>query len=213
MTELRGPVKGERSPLYVVLDLFSCYVVARMLACNESATLAQRLIRTACHRHGIVADQLTTHSDRGSIQTANDLHELYQDLGIVRSLSRPRVSSNDAFSESQFKTTNCSPTSPERFDHVAHAEAWVATFFHHYNEEHRHSGLAFLTPATVHHGASRCIMALRRPYSRNGRPPWTASIQQHPGRSVDGPPRIPLLPDVVWINRAEDRTAIVRIPE
>jgi putative transposase len=205
VTELHGPVKGERYPLYVVLDLFSRYVVAWMLARRESATLAQRLIRTACERHGIVAGQLTSHSDRGSIQTAKDLHALYEDLGVVRSLSRPRVSNDNPFSESPFKTTKYSPTYPERFDDFAHAEAWCATFFQYYNEAHRHSGLAFLTPATVHHGDPAAVLAQRQAT-------MDRAYQQHPGRFVHGPPRIPSLPDAVWINRAEDQTAIVRIP-
>jgi putative transposase len=185
VTELNGPVKGERYPLYVVLDLFRRDVVAWMLARRESATLAQRLIRTACERHGIVAGQLTSHRDRGSIQTAKDLHALYEDLGVVRSLSRPRVSNGHPFSESQFKTTKYSPTYPERFDDFAHAEVWCATFFQHYNEEHRHSGLAFLTPATVHHGDPAAILAQRQAT-------MDRAYQQQPGRFVHGPPRLPL---------------------
>ena len=114
VTELNGPAKGERYPLYVVLDLFSRYVVAWMLARRESATLAQRLIRTACERHGIVAGQLTSHRDRGSIQTAKDLHALYEDLGVVRSLSRPRVSNDHPFSGSPFKTAKYSLPLPAR---------------------------------------------------------------------------------------------------
>ena len=105
VTELKGPVTGERYPLYVVLDLFSRYVVAWMLARRESAALAQHLIRTACLRHAIVPGQLTTHSDRGSIQIAKTLHDLYEDLGIVRSLSRPRVS-NDC--EHLWRASRCS---------------------------------------------------------------------------------------------------------
>ena len=119
--------------------------------------------------------------------------------------TRPRVSNDNAFSESQFKTTKYSPTYPERFDDFAHAEAWCTTFFHHYNEEHRHSGLAFLTPATVHHGDPAAVLAQRQAT-------MDRAYQQHPGRFVHGPPRIPSLPDAVWINRAEDQTAIVRIP-
>ena len=206
MTELRGPVKGERYPLYVVLDLFSRYVVAWLLARRESATLAQWLIRTACRRYDIAPGQLTTHSDRGSIQVAKDLHDLYQDLGIIRSLSRPRVSNDNAFSESQFKTTKYSPTYPARFESFAHADTWCAKFFHHYNEVPRHSGLAFLTPATVHHGDPTAVLAQRQAT-------MDRVYQQHPDRFVNGPPRIPLLPDAVWINRAEDQTAIVRIPQ
>jgi putative transposase len=190
----------------VVLDLCSRYVVAWMLARRESAILAQHLICTACARHGIIAGQLTAHRDRGSIETAKALHDLHADLGIVRSLSRPRVSNDNPFSESQFKTTKWSQTYPGRFDHFAHAEAWCATFYQHYNEAHRHSGLALLTPATVHHGDPAAVLA--QPQAT-----MDQAYQQQPGRFVNGPPRIPLLPDAVWINRAEDQTAIVRIPQ
>ena len=205
VTELKGPVKGERYALYVVLDLFSRYVVAWMLAHRESATLAQHLIRTACRRHAIVPGQLTTHSDRGSIQVAKSLNDLYEDLGIVRSLSRPRVSNDNAFSESQFKTTKYAPDYPARFDHFVHAEAWCATFFSRYNEEHRHSGIAFLTPAIVHHGDPAAVLAQRQAT-------MDRAYQRAPERFVHGAPRIAQLPTEVWINRAEDRTAIVRIP-
>jgi putative transposase len=206
VTELRGPVKGERYPLYVVLDLFSRYVVAWMLARRESATLAKRLVRTAALRHGIVAGQLTTHSDRGSIQVAKDLHDLYQDLGIVRSLSRPRVSNDNPFSESQFKTLKYAPSYPARFDSLPHAQAWCDTFFQHYNHEHRHSGLAYLTPATVHHGDPTAVLAHRQAA-------LDRAYQAHPERFVRGAPRVPQLPTEVWINRAEDQTAVVHIPQ
>ena len=205
VTELKGPVKGERYPLYVVLDLFSRYVVAWMLARRESTTLAQHLIRTACVRHGIVKDQLTTHSDRGSIQVSKGLHDLYEDLGIVRSLSRPRVSNDNAFSESQFKTTKYALDYPQRFDSFAHADAWCDTFFPRYNDEHRHSGLAFLTPATVHHGDPAAVLAQRQSA-------MDLAYQRAPERFVNGPPRIPALPTEVWINRAEDQTATIRTP-
>ncbi len=153
----------------------------------------------------IVWEAQTTHRDLGSMQTVKDLHALYEDLGVVRSLSRPRVSNDHPFSEPQFKTTKYSPTYPERFDDFAHAEAWCATFFQHYNEAHRHSGLAFLTSATVHHGDPAAVLAQRQAT-------MDRAYQQRPGRFVHGPPRIPSLPDAVWINRAEDKTVIVRIP-
>ena len=202
VTDLKGPVKGERYKLYVVLDLFSRYVVAWMLARRESATLAQRLIRTACERQGIVRDQLTTHSDRGSIQVAKDLHDLYQALGIVRSLSRPRVSNDNPFSESLFKTTKYASTYPDRFDDYAHAQGWCGPFFHHYNHEHKHEGIAWLTPATVHHGQAAGILAQRQQT-------MDRAYQQHPERYVNGPPRVPQLPTEVWINKAEDQTAVI----
>ena len=184
VTDLRGPTKSERYKLYVVLDLFSRYVVAWMLARRESARLAQRLIRTACAREGIVPGQLITHSDRGSIQVAKDLHDLYQDLGIVRSLSRPRVSNDNPYSESLFKTTKYDPTYPDRFGSYAHANAWCAPFFLHYNHEHHHEGIAWLTPATVHGGQAPTVLAQRQLV-------LDAAYQQHPERFVNGPPRVP----------------------
>ncbi len=205
VTELKGPVKGERYSLYVVLDLFSRYVVAWMLARRESASLAKHLIRTACLRHGIVHGQLTTHSDRGSIQVAKDLHDLSQDPGIVRSLSRPRVSNDNPFSESQVKTTKYAPDSPQRFDSFAHAQAWCETLFDRYNDAHRPSGLACLTPATVHHGDPAAVLAQRQTA-------MDLAYQRAPERFVNGPPRIPLLPPAVGINRAEDQTAVIRTP-
>jgi len=202
VTDLKGPVKGERYTLSVVLDLFSRYVVAWRLARRESATLAQRLIRTACERQGIVRDQLTTHSDRGSIQVAKDWHDLYQALGIVRSLSRPRVSNDNPYSESLFKPTTYAPTYPDRFDHYLHAKTWCGPFFHHDNREHKHEGIAWLTPATVHEGHAPSILAQRQRT-------MDLAYQQHPERFVKGPPCVPQLPKEVWINKAEDQTAYI----
>ena len=173
-----------------------------MLAWQESARLAQHLIRTACAREGIVRGQLTTHSDRGSIQVANDLHDLYQRLGIVRSLSRPRVSNDNPYSESLFKTTKYAPTYPDHFEHYRHAQDWCTPFFHHYNHVHQHEGIAWLTPAVVHHGQAADVLAQRQRV-------MDVAYQQHPERFVKGPPRVPPLPQEVWINQRVDQTAIV----
>lgn len=202
VTDLKGPVKGERYKLYVVLDLFSRFVVAWMLARRESATLAQRLLRTACAREGIVPGQLTTHSDRGSIQVSKTLHDLYEDLGIVRSLSRPRVSDDNPYSESLFKTTKYAPTYPDRFDGFVPAKEWCGPFFQDYNHEHKHEGIAWLTPATVHEGRAQTVLAQRQAV-------MDAAYQQHPERFVKGPPRVPQLPTEVWINKGEDQTAVI----
>lgn len=205
VTELKGPHKGDRYKLYVVLDLYSRLVVAWMLADRESTRLAQRLIKTACRRHGIPKGQLTTHSDRGSIQTAKDWHALYEDLGIVRSLSRPRVSNDNPHSESLFKTTKYASTYPGRFAHYAHAQQWCTDFFHHYNNEHRHSGIAYLTPAVVHAGQAPAHLA-----QRDGR--LRAAYQQHPERFVKGAPKPSRLPTEVCINRAEAQSVVLVTP-
>jgi putative transposase len=181
-----------------VLDPFSRYVVAWMLAHRESATLAQRLIRIACAREGILPGQLTTHSDRGSIHVSKTLHDLYEDLGIVRSRSRPRVSDDNPYSASLFKTAKYAPTFPDRFDGFVHANAWCGPFFHDCN----HEGIAWLTPAIVHEGRAQPVLAQRQAV-------MDAAYRQHPERFVKGPPRVPRLPTEVWINKAEDQTAVV----
>ena len=202
VTELAGSQKGDRYKLYVVLDLYSRYVVAWMLATRESVPLAQRLITQACRRHGIPKGQLTAHSDRGSIQTAKDLHPLYEDLGIVRSLSRPRVSNDNPHSESLFKTTKYSPTYPGRFASFTQAERRCTVFFHYYNHEHRHSGIAYLTPNAVHHGAAPAILAQRDVTLR-------AAYQHHPERFVHGAPKSSTLPTEVCINCAEEQAVVL----
>jgi len=202
ITELKGPRKGDHYKLYVVLDLYSRYVVGWMLASRESVSLAQRLIKTACHRHGIARDQLTVHSDRGSVQTAKDWHALYEDLGIVRSLSRPRVSNDNPHSEALFKTTKYAPTYPGRFASFADAERWCRTFFQYYNHEHRHSGIAYCTPSAVFHGEAATQLAQRDTTMRT-------AFQQHPERFVHGAPRPATLPTAVYINRAEAHTVVI----
>jgi len=202
VTALPGPVKGVSYALYVLLDLFSRYVVSWLLAHRESARLAKLLIGSGCRQQGILPGQLTTHSDRGAIQTAKDLHQFFEDMGIVRSLSRPRVSNDNPYSESQFKTTKYSPGYPGRFDGFSHADRWCTSTFNWYNNEHRHSGIAYLTPAMVHYGQAAEVLAKRQ-----------AAMDQayllHPERFVKGPPRVPPLPTEVWINREEDKTAYV----
>lgn len=203
VTELRGPTKGEHYKLYVVLDLYSRYVVAWMLARRESATLAKRLIATACRRHGILPGQLTTHSDRGSIQVAKDLHALYEDLGVVRSLSRPRVSNDNPHVESLFKTTKYSAGYPDRFTDFAHAEQWCTDFFTYYNTQHRHSGIAYCTPAMVHGGNAPAVLTQRHRTMER-------AYAQYPERFVHGAPTPSTLPAAVSINpMAEQQTAVV----
>jgi putative transposase len=202
VTQLRGPVKRAHYFLYVLLDIFSRYVVAWMLAHRESAAYAKRLIREACQRQGILQDRLTIHSDRGAIQTAKTIYDLYEDLGINGSLSRPRVSNDNPFSESQFKTTKYWADYPEVFEGFDQANKWCATFFRRYCFELRHSGIAYLTPAAVHYGDAAAILARKQ-----------AALDQayvlHPERFVKGPPRVQQLPTEVWINRQEDKTAYV----
>ncbi|MBX6388756.1 MAG: IS3 family transposase, partial [Frankia sp.] len=152
ITKLRGPKKWSYFYLYVVIDVYSRYVVGWMVADTESAALAKDLITASCEKQRVEADQLTIHADRGTSMTSKTVALLLADLGVTRSHSRPRVSNDNPYSEAHFKTLKYRPDFPASFDTIQQARAWCRTFFHHYNNDHRHSGIGLLTPATVHHG-------------------------------------------------------------
>jgi putative transposase len=198
LTKLRAPEKWTYYYLYVVLDVFSRYVVAWMLAHRESGELATRMFEQAAEQHRIEPGQLTVHSDRGSAPTAKTLAQLYADLGVERSLSRPHVSDDNPFSEAQFKTLKYAPGYPERFGGYEHTRAWCRHFFPWYNTEHRHSGIAYLTPAMVHYGQADDILEIRRRVLEKAQ-------AAHPERFVRGVPSPQPLPAQVWINPPEDR--------
>jgi len=160
ITKLLGPAKWTYFYLYVLLDVFSRYVVGWMVAYAESATLAARLIEQSCRRQGISPGQLDIHADRGPSMTSKTVALLLADLGVTKTHSRPHVSNDNPYSESQFKTLKYRPGFPERFGSIHDARAWCSPFFHWYNHEHRHSGIAYLTPADVHF--ARADQVLRR---------------------------------------------------
>ncbi len=193
ITKLPGPRKWTYFHLYVVLDILSRYVVGWMVASRESAELAQRLIREACERHGVTPDQLTIHSDRGPSMTSNSLALLYADLGIVRSLSRPHTSNDNPFSEAQFKTLKYRPSFPDRFGSIEDARTHVGVLVEWYNNEHRHSSLALLTPADVHMGRVGGRLQARDQV-------LAAAFERHPERFVRGEPKAPRPPAQAWIN-------------
>jgi putative transposase len=194
ITKLLGPVKWSYFYLFVILDLFSRYVVGWMIAHRESAVLAERLIRETCEKQNIEPGQLTIHADRGSSMTSKPVALLMADLGITKTHSRPHVSDDNPFSESQFKTLKYHPTFPERFGSIEDARAFCQQFFPWYNTEHRHSGIGLLTPATVHHGKDAIVTNQRQLV-------LTAAFSNHPERFVRGAPRSPRVPDAVWINK------------
>lgn len=202
ITALRGPAKGLYYPLYVVLDLWSRYVVAWMLAHVESGELARRLLAAAFKRQGIRPGQLVAHSDRGSVPTAKPVSQLLDDLSLTRSLSRPRVSNDNPFSESHFGTMKSRSDFPNRFDHFNHALDYCRGFFPWYNTEHRHSALHMLTPHQVHHGEAGDVLAARDRVVQQ-------AFAAHPERFVRGQPRSLTLPKEVWINPPEDRTKTI----
>ena len=157
ITKLLGPVKWSYFYLFVILDLFSRYVVGWMIAHRESAVLAERLIRETCEKQNIEPGQLTIHADRGSSMTSKPVALLMADLGITKTHSRPHVSDDNPYSESQFKTLKYHPTFPERFGSIEDARSFCQQFFPWYNTEHRHSGIGLLTPATVHYGKDAIV--------------------------------------------------------
>ncbi len=193
ITKLLGPSKWTYYYLYVILDVFSRYVVGWMIAERESATLAEELIAETCARQGIQPDQLTIHADRGSSMTSKSVALLLADLGVTKTHSRPHVSNDNAYSEAQFKTLKYRPDFPSRFGCQPDARAWANTFFTWYNQEHHHSGLALLTPADVHYHRAQTVLQKRQIVLH-------AAYQKTPQRFVKGLPLPPQLPPAVWIN-------------
>ena len=193
ITKLLGPAKWSYFYLYVIMDIFSRYVVGWTLAERESGQLAQRLIRETCVKENIEEGQLTIHADRGTSMTSHTVAQLLAALGVVKSHSRPQVSNDNPFSESQFKTLKYRPEFPQRFASYNHGLTFCREFFPWYNQEHRHWGLGLLTPATVHSGHSVEALAARQKT-------LSAAYAATPERFVQREPRPLRLPDAVWIN-------------
>ncbi len=205
ITKLLGPAKWSYFYLYVILDIFSRYVVGWMVAYRESTELAQRLIEQTLERQHIEPGTLTLHADRGSSMTSKPVAFLLADLGVTKTHSRPHVSNDNPYSESQFKTMKYRPEFPERFGCFQDARGFCAEFFRWYNQEHHHSGLGFLTPFEVHFGKAQQrreqrALVLRHAYERN------------PERFVGGLPEPPALPEQVWINKPKE-TGLRNNPE
>jgi putative transposase len=194
ITKLLGPTKWTYFYLYVVLDVYSRYVVGWLIADGESAGLADRLISDAYERNGIVPGQLTVHADRGPSMKSNHVAMLLADLGVTKTHSRPHVSDDNPFSEAQFKTLKYRPDFPERFGCIEDARAFLVDFFRWYNNEHHHTGLGLLTPADVHFGRAEQRHADRSVV-------LAAAHQAHPERFVHGSPTPPPLPTAAWINK------------
>jgi putative transposase len=194
ITKLLGPQKWTYFYLYVILDIFSRYVVGWTVATRECSAIAKELIEEACRRHGIGPDQLTLHADRGSPMVSKPVAFLLADLAITKSHSRPHVSDDNPFSEAQFKTLKYRPDFPDRFGSADHSREHCRDFFPWYNTEHRHSSLGFHTAHDVHFGH-----AARKREQRAA--VLDAAFLAHPERFPHGPPRPPALPSAVWINR------------
>jgi putative transposase len=193
ITKLKGPVPYVYYSLYVILDLFSRYVVGWLVATQENARLAQRLIEGTCLKQEIGPHQLTIHADRGAPMRSKLVAELFADLSIDASHSRPRVSNDNPFSEAQFRTFKYRPEFPVRFGSLVHAREICHELFSWYNDAHHHSGLSYLTPADVHYGRAPATLEVRHRTR-------LAAYAAHPERFVQGPPRLEILPNAVWIN-------------
>lgn len=193
ITKLLGPAKWTYFYLYVILDIFSRYVVGWMLAPRENAALAERLIAETCAKHAIQPGQLTIHADRGGAMRSKPVALLLADLGVTKTHSRPHVSNDNPFSEAQFRTLKYCPQFPERFGSLEDGRAFGQVFFRWYNDEHRHSGIGFLTPAVVHFGHAAMVRAHRQHV-------LATAYAAHPERFVKGRPQPADLPTAVWIN-------------
>ena len=193
ITKLLGPAKWSYFYLYVIMDIFSRYVVGWTLAERESGQLAQRLIRETCIKENIEEGQLTIHADRGTSMTSQTVAQLLATLGVVKSHSRPQVSNDNPFSESQFKTLKYQPEFPQRFASHEHGLTFCREFFPWYNDEHHHWGLGLMTPATVHTGRATEVLAARQVT-------LSAAYMAHPQRFVHREPRPQQPPAEVWIN-------------
>jgi putative transposase len=209
VTKLLGPTKWTYFYLYVILDVFSRYVVSWMIAERESAVLAEELISQTCVRQGIQRGQLTVHADRGSAMTSKPVALLLADLGVTKTHSRPHVSNNNPYSEAHFtpalaggarETLKYRPDYPTRFGCLQDARAWAAEFFDWYNREHHHTGLALLTPADVHFHRVEDVLQKRQAVLQ-------AAYEKTPERFVKGVPHPIQLPKAVWINPPTSTTS------
>jgi putative transposase len=199
ITKLLGPRKWTYYYLYVILDIFSRYVVGWMLAEREAAVLAQQLIAETLEKQQIGRDQLVLHADRGSSMTSKPVALLLADLGVTKTHNRPHTSNDNPYSEAQFKTLKYHPHFPERFNSLPQARAFCSEFFTWYNTEHRHSGLGLLTPETIHLGQACEVLRHRATVLE-------AAFQAHPERFRGRQPKPKAPPQEVWINppRAAD---------
>jgi putative transposase len=194
ITKLRGPAKWTYFYLYVILDVFSRYVVGWMVAPRESAELAKRLIEDTCEKQNIQPGQLGLHADRGATMRSKPVALLLADLSVTKTHSRPYTSNDNPYSESQFRTMKYRPEFPDRFGCIQDSRAFCRTFFPWYNDDHRHSGIGMMTPAMVHYGLAAAVR-------ENRQAALDIAYAAHPERFVRRPPTPPYLPKEVWINK------------
>ncbi|MBL8470303.1 MAG: transposase, partial [Rhodocyclaceae bacterium] len=193
ITKLLGPCKWSYFYLYVIIDIYSRYVVSWLVADRESAELANQLIEHAVKTQGIDPGRLTLHADRGASMKSKPVAQLLADLGVTKSHSRPHTSDDNPFSEAQFKTLKYQPHFPARFGCIEDARDYCRRFFTWYNHEHRHTGIVLLTPKALHPGQADDLIDRRQRV-------LDAAYERTPERFPKAPPRHPSKPSAVWIN-------------
>jgi putative transposase len=194
ITKLKGPAKWTYFYLYVILDIFSRYVVGWMVAERESSILAQHLIAQTCQKQGIVEGQLTIHADRGASMRSKPVAHLLSDLGVTKTHSRPYTSNDNPYSESQFRTLKYCPEFPERFGSIQDSRSFCCPFFTWYNNEHKHSGISLLTPADMHYGQAEEVISSRNHVLEQ-------AYLSKPHRFKYKKPEHPPVPTEAWINK------------
>jgi putative transposase len=195
ISKLKAAMRGSWYFLYVILDVFSRYIVGWTVRHRETGELAKALIEQAIGQQPITPSVL--HADRGGPMRSKHVSELLDDLGVSKTHSRPYTSSDNPYSEANFKTLKYRPAFPVRFDSIEHAQDHCRAFVHWYNHQHRHSGIGLMTPAAIHHGTAPELHAVRAQV-------LNAAYQQHPERFVRRPPTPPELPTAAWINKPAD---------
>ena len=204
ITTLRGPVKGLHFKLYVLLDVFSRYVVGWTLASFESAALAKDLVLATCARQNVRRDQLVLHSDRGPVMTSKTYVQLLAELGVEGSYSRPYRSNDNPYSEAHFRTAKYHRTYEVRFGSLEDARSWARQFFQWYNHEFYHTGIALMHPSTIHYGKTREVWQARQRIMQE-------AYAREPERFIRGVPKVPMPPRKVWINPPDDPQAAVKL--
>lgn len=197
ISKLRGPVKWTYYYLYVVIDVFSRYIVAWTLCYREDAQIACAMIEQAAHQQHVKPKTLTLHADNGAAMKARLLAYLLADLGITKTHSRPHTSNDNPYSEAHFKTLKYRPSFPDRFSSIYEAREHCRRFFHWYNSEHHHSGIGLMTPAAVHYGQAEKLRDQRAIV-------LDAAYAAHPERFVNQPPVPAELPTAAWINKPKE---------
>ena len=197
ITKLPGPDRGVYYDAYVMIDIYSRYIVGAHVHAHEAGVLAEEMMKQIFGIHGIPH---VVHADRGTSMTSKSVATLLADLGVTRSHSRPSVSNDNPYSESLFKTMKYAPVFPERFGSIGQARGFMDGFVTTYNHQHHHTGIGLHTPADVHYGHASDVDTQRSAALQTAR-------QAHPERfSTSTDPKILALPQNAWINQPAAET-------